>query len=80
MMNDYAQYDRNCKLSFALASMAFEPYTHVIVRQRLPGEGLQTIGGGYVSDLLSRFGDLQVESSYITHEGLLQITVSSPDQ
>lgn len=72
---DFAQHDNNCTLEFALRSMMFESYTHIVVRRRMPGHGMQPIGGGSPSSVIRRFGSLQVASSLITHEGVLQVTV-----
>lgn len=73
--NDYSQYDKNNKLSFALASMMFEKYTHITVRRRAPQGGIEFLGGGDPVRIIKRYGDLHVVSSVITHDGLLQITV-----
>lgn len=73
--SDYAQYERNSTLSFALASMMFEPYTHVVVLRRIPGEGVSLLGGGRPSVVLSRYGSLKVVRSMITPEGILRIVV-----
>lgn len=78
MVSEYAQYEKNNMLSFALASMVFEEYTHIVVLQRFPGQGLQLLGGGSVSSILSRFGDRQVVRSSITPHGLLRIVVAPP--
>lgn len=78
MISEYAQYERNCTLSFALASMGFEEYTHIVVLQRFPGQGLQLLGGGSVSSILRRFGSCKVVRSSITPHGLLRIVVVPP--
>lgn len=44
--NDYSQWDKNNRLGFALASMMFDTYTHVLVRRRTPGKGYEHIAGG----------------------------------
>ncbi len=80
MDSELQQYERNNQLSFALASMAFEEYTHIVVLHRVPGQGLQLLGGGSCSSVLRRFGDLKVLRSCITPHGLLRIVVESPPQ
>lgn len=72
---DYSQYEKNNLLSFAVASMMFEQYTHVIVRRRRPGHGVEYLGGGDPVKVIKRFGNLHIESALITPDGLLQITV-----
>lgn len=78
--SDYQQNENNNLLSFALACMGFEEYTHIVVMQRLSDQGLCLIGGGHLSTVLRRYGGMMVESSYITPEGLLRIIVKSPSQ
>lgn len=73
--NDYSQWDKNNRLGFALASMMFDTYTHVLVRRRTPGKGYEHIAGGNPVYLIKKYGDLQIESSIITRDGFLQITV-----
>lgn len=72
---DYSQYDKNNKLSFAVASMMFEKFTHITVRRRAPKGGIEYLGGGDPVRIIKRYGDLRVVSSAITRDGLLQITV-----
>lgn len=78
MTSEYAQYEKNCTLSFALASMGFEEYTHIVVLERVPGHGLQLLGGGSVSSILRRFGSCKVVRSSIAPHGLLRIVVELP--
>ncbi|AXF52328.1 MAG: hypothetical protein [Inoviridae sp.] len=73
--NDYSQWDKNNTLAFALASMMFDRYTHVLVRRQIPGKGYEHIGGGSPVQLMKKYGDLLIESSIITRDGFLQITV-----
>lgn len=72
---DYLQYERNCTLSFALASMMFEPWTHMVVLRRVPGRPPVILGGGSPRVVLSRYGSLEVVRSSITPEGILCIVV-----
>lgn len=72
---DYSQYDKNNTLAFALSSMMFEPFTHIVVKRRTFDTGLQAVGGGTVYSVLSRFGSLKVIRSNITSEGVLLIVV-----
>ncbi len=72
---DYSQYDKNNTLSFALASMMFGEFTHIVVCRRLPGRRIDYLGGGNPYKIIKRYGDLKVISSVITCDGLLQIIV-----
>lgn len=72
---DYSQYEKNNLLSFAVASMMFEQYTHVTVRRRKPGHGVEYLGGGNPVKVIERYGNLHIESAMITPDGMLQITV-----
>lgn len=72
---DYSQYDKNNTLSFALASMMFCEFTHIVVCRRLPGRRLDYLGGGNPYKMIKRYGDLKIVSSIITNDGILQITV-----
>lgn len=72
---DYAQYERNNKLSFAIASMAFDGYTHIVLRKRLSDGSLGMLAGGRPADILSRYGDMEIERASVTFEGLLLIVV-----
>lgn len=75
MMNEYDQYEKNNLLSFALASMQFEKYTHVVVRRRRPGHGVIYLGGGDPFTIIDRYGTELIESCLIRPDGILQITV-----
>ena len=44
--DEYAQYEHNRTLSFALASMMYDPWTHAVLYHRVPGSGLELLGGG----------------------------------
>lgn len=78
MMNndsDFPQHEKNSTLESALRSMMLESYTHIVVRRRVPGYGMEPIGGGTPASVIRRFGSFEVERSLITHEGVLQVTV-----
>lgn len=77
LYDEYAQYNHNCTLSFALASMMYDPWTHVVVYERVPGFGLQLLGGGHPLDLIRRFGSRIVERSSIA-DSILRIVVKEP--
>ena len=75
MSDELRQNKQNNTLAFALRSMMFVPYTHVVIRRRGPDRVMVSIGGGDPVSVIRRFGDLQVEQSLITYEGILQIIV-----
>ena len=72
---DYDQYEKNNQLSFALASMMFDRFTHIVVRRRRPGHGVIYLGGGNPVTVMERYGDLKIESCVIRPDCILQITV-----
>lgn len=76
--DEYAQYEHNCTLSFALASMMYDPWTHAVLYQRVPGSGLQLLGGGAPFRLIHEFGAWRVERSSISPDGILRIVVEPP--
>lgn len=81
MMNrypDYSQYEKNNTVSFALASMMFEQYTHITVRRRKAGHGIEYLGGGDPIRIIKRYGNLHIDSCMIRPDGILQITVKDP--
>ena len=79
LSDEYAQYEKNCTLSFALASMMYDPWTHIVVCERVPGKGLYVVGGGHLLDIIRRFGSRKVVASRISSEsGILRIIVESP--
>lgn len=78
LSDEYAQYEKNCTLSFALASMMYDPWTHIVVCERFLGVGLQVVGGGRPLDIIRRFGSRKVVASRITSEGILRIIVELP--
>lgn len=58
-------------VKWILLSLNLNPYTHIVVRQHTP-QGTAMLGGSdKVSEILRRFGDLYVENSYITSDGIL---------
>lgn len=72
---DYSQYEKNNTLAFALASMMFEKYTHILIRRRKPGRRTEHLGGGNPIRIIREFGNLHIESCSITPEGFLIIMV-----
>ena len=57
-------------VKWVLLSLNLNPYTHIVVRQHTP-QGIALLGGSdKVSVILKRFGDMYVENSYITSDGL----------
>lgn len=58
-------------VKWILLSLNLNPYTHIVVRQHTP-QGIAMLGGSdKVSEILRRFGNLYVENSYITSDGIL---------
>lgn len=70
------QYQNNNSVRFALLSMGFEPYTHIVVRTRKDGH-IDTLGGSLnLSTILSRYGNMTVEKSCIV-DNVLYVDVNS---
>lgn len=59
-------------VEYLLTHMGFSPYTHVVVRER-GAEGVFTVGGGYMSVILTRYGDRKVLRSHIADNVLYLI-------
>lgn len=76
--DEYAQYEHNRTLSFALASMMYDPWTHAVLYHRVPGSGLELLGGGTPFWLIREFGAWTVEHSNISPDGILRIVVEPP--
>lgn len=58
-------------VKWILLSLNLNPYTHIVVRRHTP-QGITPLGGSdKVLEILRRFGDLYVENSYITSDGIL---------
>lgn len=58
-------------VKWILLSLNLNPYTHIVVRRHI-SQGITPLGGSdKVSEILRRFGDLYVENSYITSDGIL---------
>lgn len=57
-------------VKWILLSLNLNPYTHIVVRRHTQ-QGITPLGGSdKVSDILRRFGDMYVENTYITSDGL----------
>lgn len=57
-------------VKWILLSLNLNPYTHIVVRRHAP-QGIAFLGGSdKVSEILRRFGDMYVENTYITSDGL----------
>ena len=57
-------------VKWILLSLNLNPYTHIVIRQHTP-QGIGLLGGSdKVSEILRRFGDMYVENTYITSDGL----------
>lgn len=62
-------------VKWVLLSLNLNQYTHIVVRQHTP-QGISMLGGSdKVSVILRRFGDMYVENSLITSDGLFIIYV-----
>lgn len=57
-------------VKWVLLSLNLNPYTRIVIRQHT-AQGIVMLGGSdKVSVILKRFGDMYVENSHITSEGL----------
>ena len=66
-------------VKWILLSLNLNPYTHIVVRQHTP-QGITPLGGSdKVSEILRRFGDMCVENTYITSDGLFIMYVKECD-
>ena len=62
-------------VKWILLSLNLNPYTHIVVRQHTP-LGISPLGGSdKVSEILRRFGDMYVENTHITSDGLFVMYV-----
>lgn len=62
-------------VKWILLSLNLNPYTHIVVRQHTL-QGITPLGGsGKVSEILRRFGNMYVENTYITSDGLFVMYV-----
>lgn len=62
-------------VKWILLSLNLNPYTHIVVRQHTQ-QGIAMLGGSNkVSEILRRFGDMYVENTHITSDGLFVIYV-----
>lgn len=66
-------------VKWVLLSLNLNPYTRIVIRQHTV-QGIVMLGGSdKVSVILKRFGDMYVENSYITSDGLFIIYVKGCD-
>lgn len=62
-------------VKWVLLSLNLNQYTHIVVRQHTP-QGVTLLGGSdMVSEILRRFGDMYVENTFITSDGLFVMYV-----
>lgn len=62
-------------VKWILLSLNLNPYTHIVVRQHTQ-QGIAMLGGSdKVSEILRRFGNMYVENTYITSDGLFVMYV-----
>lgn len=59
-------------VKWALLSLCLEEYTHVVVKTR-SHSGLVPVGGGRVSSVIERFGNLHITDAYITDNCLVLV-------
>lgn len=58
-----------------LLSLNLNPYTHIVIRQHTE-RGVAMLGGSdKVSEILRRFGNMYVENTHITSDGLFVMYV-----
>ena len=63
-------------IAAVLNALNLNEYTHVVVRYRDPvSREFNYVGGGYVSNVVRRFGHLPIDHSYMS-DGCLLIYVS----
>lgn len=65
-------------VEWVLLSLNLCDYTHVSIREHLPGS-VNYLGGGKPGDVIRRFGDRLVADSCI-HDNVLCLYVQPPDQ
>lgn len=56
-------------VEYAVRCMCFLPYTHIIVRSR-GADGIEIMGGGRMRDIISRYGTLEIERSFVSGDTL----------
>lgn len=62
-------------VKWVLLSLNLNQYTHIVVRQHT-SQGIAFLGGSdKVSTILRRFGNMYVENSHITSDGLFILYV-----
>ena len=57
-----------------LEAMNLAPYNHVVVKKRVPGSELVGLGGGLPGTVEARFGELEVQRTFIA-ANILNIVV-----
>lgn len=65
-------------VKWILLSLNLDEYTHILVRRHSSG-GAETLGGGNVSSVLSRFGNLYVTDSSVRNDGIFVLFVRCDD-
>lgn len=62
-------------VKWILLSLNLNPYTHIVIRQHTE-RGVAMLGGSdKVSEILRRFGNMYVENTHITSDGLFVMYV-----
>lgn len=62
-------------VKWILLSLNLNPYTHIVIRRHTE-RGVDILGGSdKVSEILRRFGDMYVENTHITSDGLFVMYV-----
>ena len=57
-----------------LEAMNLASYNHVVIQKRVPESGLVGLGGGFQDVIVSRFGELEVQRTFIV-DNMLHIVV-----
>lgn len=57
-------------VKWTLLSLGLEEFTHVCIRRHSVQCGYEMLGGGSVSSVLSRFGNLMISDSFIRDDVL----------
>jgi len=67
-------------MEFALLSMGFENYTHIVVETRI-NRRLYSIGGSmYLDTIFKRYGEREIVRSCICRDGVLSIEVEPTEE
>lgn len=66
-------------VKWILLSLNLNPCTHIVIRRHTE-RGIAMLGGSFkVSEIIYRFGDMLVENSFITSDGLFIMYVKESE-